>query len=61
LVLSAFAVPTGEQQVLAIMVGFAIAGTGCGVILAIVGRATSPDNRSMALGIAPIAEWPLQT
>ena len=37
------------------LVGFGIAGTGFGVILAIVGRATSAENRSMALGIATAA------
>jgi MFS family permease len=73
LVLSAYAVTPGQHQVLAILVGFGIAGTGFGVILAIVGRAASPENRSMALGIAtaagsagqvfgaPTAEWLLQS
>jgi MFS family permease len=55
LVLSSFAVTPGQHQFLAIMVGFGIAGTGFGVILAIVGRATSPENRSMSLGIATAA------
>jgi predicted MFS family arabinose efflux permease len=32
-----------------------VAGTGFGVILAIVGRASSPENRSMTLGIATAA------
>jgi len=69
LVLSSLAVTPGQHQLLAILVGFGIAGTGFGVILAIVGRATSPENRSMSLGIAtaagsagqiigaPTAEW----
>lgn len=35
--------------------GFGIAGTGFGVILAVVGRATSDKHRSMALGIATAA------
>jgi MFS family permease len=73
LVLSAYAITPGQHQLLAILVGFGIAGTGFGVILAIVGRAASPDNRSMALGIAtaagsagqvigaPTAEWLLQS
>ena len=52
LVLSAFAITPGAHQLLEILVGFGIAGTGFGVILAIVGRAASDDNRSMALGIA---------
>jgi MFS family permease len=55
LVISAYAVTPGQHQLLAIMVGFGIAGTGFGVILAIVGRAASPENRSMALGIATAA------
>jgi MFS family permease len=52
---SSFAVTPGAHQLLAIVVGFGIAGTGFGVILAIVGRATSSENRSMALGIATAA------
>ncbi|MEY4983836.1 MAG: hypothetical protein RIR62_2102 [Pseudomonadota bacterium] len=55
LIASAFAVTPGAHQLLAIVVGFGIAGTGFGVILAIVGRATSAENRSMALGIATAA------
>ena len=52
LVLSSFAVTPGAHQVLNILIGFGIAGTGFGVILAVVGRAASPENRSVALGIA---------
>lgn len=55
LVLSSFAVTPGQHQMLEVLVGFGIAGTGFGVILAVVGRATSPDNRSLALGIATAA------
>ena len=55
LVLSSFAVTPGQHQFLEILVGFGIAGTGFGVILAIVGRAASPENRSIALGIATAA------
>ena len=55
LVLSSLAVTPGQHQLLAVMVGFGIAGTGFGVILAIVGRATSPENRSMSLGIGTAA------
>ena len=51
LVLSSFAVTPGQHQVLEILVGFGIAGTGFGMILAIVGRAASAENRSLALGI----------
>lgn len=52
LVLSTFAVTPGQHWGLEVLVGFGIAGTGFGVILAIVGRAAAPENRSMALGIA---------
>ena len=55
LVLSGYATTPGTMQLLEILVGFGIAGTGFGVILAIVGRASSPENRSMALGIATAA------
>jgi len=55
LLLSAFAVTPGQHQLLEILVGFGIAGTGFGVILAVVGRAASDKNRSMALGIATAA------
>lgn len=51
LVLSSFAVTPGQHQFLEILVGFGIAGTGFGMILAIVGRAASPENRSLALGV----------
>ena len=73
LILSAYAVTPGQMQLLEILVGFGIAGTGFGVILAIVGRAAAPEHRSMALGIgtaagsagqvigAPFAEFLLQT
>lgn len=73
LVLSSFAVTPGGHQLLEILVGFGIAGTGFGVVLAVVGRAASPENRSMALGVttaagslgqvfgAPLAEFLLQS
>lgn len=53
--LSSFAVTPGQHQILEIFVGFGIAGTGFGVILAMVGRASSADNRSVSLGIATAA------
>ncbi len=71
LVLSANSVTPIEHQTYAWLVGFGIAGTGFGVILAVVGRASSDDNRSMSLAIAtaagsagqvfgaPLAEWML--
>jgi MFS family permease len=55
LLLSSLAVTPGQHQLLEILVGFGIAGTGFGVILAIVGRAAAPEQRSMALGIATAA------
>ena len=53
--LSSFAVTPGAHQLLNILIGFGIAGTGFGVILAVVGRAASPENRSVALGVATAA------
>jgi MFS family permease len=53
--LSAFAHTPAQMQLLEILVGFGIAGTGFGVILAIVGRTASAENRSLALGIATAA------
>lgn len=55
LVASSFAVTPGQHWLLEIIVGFGIAGTGFGVVLAVVGRASSPENRSLALGIATAA------
>ncbi len=55
LVLSSFAVTPGAHQFLEILVGFGIAGTGFGVILAMVGRAAPDEHRSVALGIATAA------
>jgi MFS family permease len=55
LVLSAAAVTPEAHQALNVLIGFGIAGTGFGVILAIVGRAAAPEQRSMALGIATAA------
>lgn len=69
LILSAGADTPIAHQTYAWLVGFGIAGTGFGVILAVVGRAASDDNRSMALAVvtaagsagqifgAPMAEW----
>lgn len=55
LVLSSFAVTPQAHQLLSILVGFGIAGTGFGVVLAVVGRASSDENRSMSLAIATAA------
>lgn len=69
LVLSSFAVSPEAHQLYEVLVGFGIAGTGFGVVLAVVGRASSDENRSMSLAIAtaagsagqvfgaPMAEW----
>ena len=55
LVLSSFATTPFAMQSLEVLVGLGVAGTGFGVILAVVGRAASDDHRSMALGIATAA------
>ena len=52
---TAYATTPLEMQWLEVLVGFGIAGLGFGVVLAIVGRAASPENRSMAMGIATAA------
>lgn len=69
LVLSSFAVSPVAHQFYALLIGFGVAGTGFGVILAVVGRASRPEHRSMSLAIAaaagsggqvigpPLAEW----
>ncbi|MEM9436498.1 MAG: MFS transporter [Pseudomonadota bacterium] len=55
LVASAYSTSPEAHQWLNWMIGFGIAGTGFGVILAVVGRAASDENRSMALAIATAA------
>ncbi|WP_170345294.1 MFS transporter [Ruegeria atlantica] len=69
MVLTAWSVTPFEHQIYAWLVGFGIAGTGFGVVLAVVGRASTDENRSMSLAIvtaagsfgqvlgAPTAEW----
>ncbi len=69
LLLSGYATTPFAIQSLEVIVGFGIAGSGFGVILAVVGRAASDENRSMTLAIAsavgsagqvvgaPLAEW----
>ncbi len=52
IVLSAFATTPFAMQSLEALVGFGVAGTGFGVVLAVVGRASSNENRAMALAIA---------
>jgi len=55
LLLSSGATTPLAHQAYEVLVGFGIAGTGFGVILAVVGRAASDENRSMALAIATAA------
>lgn len=55
LALSSQVTTPGAMQALEVLVGFGIAGTGFGVILAMVGRATQPEHRSLALGIGTAA------
>ena len=69
LMLSAGSTTPIEHQMYSWLVGFGVAGTGFGVVLAVVGRASSDENRSMSLAIvtaagsvgqifgAPAAEW----
>ena len=69
LVLSAMATTPLQHQLLEILVGFGIAGTGFGVVLAVVGRSAAPERRSMSLAVVtaagsagqvvgpPLSEW----
>ncbi len=69
LMMSANSITPLAHQMYSVAVGFGVAGMGFGVILAIVGRASSAENRSMSLAIAtaagsagqvfgaPVAEW----
>jgi len=55
LILSAGAISPIEHQFYEILIGFGVAGTGFGVVLAVVGRASSDENRSMSLAVATVA------
>lgn len=55
LLLSSTATTPGAHQLYEIIIGFGIAGTGFGVILAVIGRAASDENRSLTLGIGTAA------
>ncbi|OIQ31434.1 MAG: MFS transporter [Alphaproteobacteria bacterium MedPE-SWcel] len=55
LVLSAGATTPFEMQSYEWLVGFGVAGTGFGVVLAVVGRASYSENRSMSLAIVTAA------
>ncbi len=43
------------HQLLNVLIGFGIAGSGFGPILGVVGRSASPEKRSLSLGIATAA------
>jgi MFS family permease len=72
LLLTAVSTTPVAHQIWSVLIGFGIAGSGFGVVLAVVGRASSDANRSMALAVvtaagsagqvvgAPIAEGLLQ-
>ncbi len=60
LVVSSYAITPGQHKILEILVGFGIPGTGFGVILAMVARAASDENRSLTLGIATAAGSAMQ-
>jgi MFS family permease len=55
LVLSAGATLPIQHHLYEVLVGMGIAGTGFGVVLAVVGRASSDENRSMSLAIVTAA------
>ncbi len=52
---SSSATSAEAHQFLNILIGFGIAGSGFGPILAVVGRTAAPDKRSLALGITTAA------
>ena len=53
--ISSYASTPEGHQFLNILIGFGIAGSGFGPILAVVGRTASPEKRSLALGITTAA------
>ena len=53
--ISSSATSPEAHQLLNILIGFGIAGSGFGPVLAVVGRSTSNTNRSLALGITTAA------
>ncbi|MDG1431928.1 MAG: MFS transporter, partial [Paracoccaceae bacterium] len=55
LMMTAGSVTPLAHQIYSVPIGFGVAGMGFGVILAIVGRASSDENRSMSLAIATAA------
>jgi len=55
LILSSSAVTPAAHQFYSVLIGFGVAGTGFGVILAVIGRSSTDANRSMSLAIATAA------
>lgn len=55
LLLSSGATTPLAHQTYEVLVGFGVAGTGFGVVLAVVGRASADEHRSMSLAIATAA------
>ncbi len=53
--ISSSAASPEAHQFLNILIGFGIAGSGFGPILAVVGRTAAPEKRSLALGITTAA------
>ena len=53
--ISSIASSPEAHQFLNVFIGFGIAGSGFGPILAVVGRTSSPEKRSLALGITTAA------
>ncbi len=53
--ISSTATSPESHQLLNVLIGFGIAGSGFGPVLAVVGRAASNENRSLALGITTAA------
>jgi MFS family permease len=55
LALSSAAYTAEQHQILNIVIGLGSAGTGFGVVLAVVGRAVTEDRRAMALAVVTAA------
>ncbi|MEM7523145.1 MAG: MFS transporter [Pseudomonadota bacterium] len=53
--LSAVSVTPEGHQFWSVLIGFGVSGTGFAVIFGMIGRTTSDENRSMALGLATAA------
>jgi MFS family permease len=55
LLISSYSSSPEGHQFINFIIGFGVAGTGFGPILAVVGRSSSPEKRSLALGITTAA------